>query len=238
MKTSRPIRFIKIIFILVILVVVSFLLLLRFLGGSAISEILESSASTPPPPPPPPSPTEESIPESVPVKTQIVSEDTSPLEDSPETFPPIWCNYEKTLGFDGYAKAMEERGCVFFYFSKRHNMWRTINYTKRSLGRFDVENVGKRWGNRPSKIADESLLKPFLKDEISGTDIFFGKPVTMENKIRRTITEKLKMSGISPSQLVGIRGVYVLSNGVLYLRVKEIVQKEGGARQFLCDVVL
>lgn len=224
-------RIFKYSLLLSLLFVLIAILSLLFFGSETINPLAIDT-----PPPENIQPEQKEI--TTPVKTQIVTEDSDSLEDSPNTFPPIWCNYENSLGFDSYARAMEERGCVFFYFSKRQNMWRKINYTEGLTGKFDVSNVGKIFGNRPSKIADEKSLKRFLKDEVAGTDVFFGKPIAMEDSIRRTITQKLKLSGIVPSQLVGIRGVYGSANGKLYLRVKEIVQKEGGVRPFFCDVIL
>lgn len=153
-------------------------------------------------------------------------------------FPPIWCNYEKSLGFKRYAQMMKARGGVLFFFSKTRNVWNEIDVDTGNLSNFSVKEVGEKWGNRPSSISNEPLLKKYLKNELPSSEVFLGKPISMEQSIQARVRAKLTNNGIKLKDVVTIRGEYRASGDRLFLAVKEIVTKTSGVHPFEIELEL
>ncbi len=183
------------------------------------------------------------IPEATPqqfesVKTSISYEGDLESENNQSPFPPIWCNYEKSLGFKKYAQMMKARGGVLFFFSKTRNVWNEIDVESGKLSGFSVKDIGVRWGNRPSAISNEPLLKKYLKGELPSTEVFLGKPISMEQSIQTRVRNKLTNNGIKLKDVVAIRGEYRASGDRLFLVVREIVTKTSGVRPFEIELEL
>lgn len=154
-------------------------------------------------------------------------------------FPPLWGNYREQIGFRRYAKEMQRRGAVFFYYNNSQKEWLTIDVSNRKLSPFDITKIGTEFGEKPNLIDNEpNLSKLVPKKQREKMKFFIAKPMQLERYIQNTIYDALQAKGIDMAQVTGIKGVYIYENGKFSLVIKGIGIMHKGLQEMQLNIPL
>jgi hypothetical protein len=148
--------------------------------------------------------------------------------DKDGVFPPVWASFRESIGFQAYFREMKKRGAVFFFYSPKQNDWVEITDQKQLIP-FDIQRIGKEFVDTPNILKNEQALSEIVaRGQALENLVYLARPLDSVARFQSQISKQLSEKGYSLNAITGIKGIYLIKGGKLYLTVKSIALEEAG----------
>ncbi len=145
---------------------------------------------------------------------------------------PVFADYQRYLGFEGYVRAMMAQGGVFLlYDAQGRRLLREVNPLTGGLREVEPD-LHRGMGPRVREIPPEHTWARILREsrarfDTSDVRLILLMPAAFDNAISEALRREAAAHGLAPESLLGAEGVYRQHQGRVVLQIHRLRGPEG-----------